>query len=62
MQAIEARDNETENVDLYVLGRIAECYGFNEIAARHYAQVEPDEHANSTYNLAQRRLKRLSER
>ena len=59
MQAIDARDGEAENVDLYVLGRIAECYGFHEIAAGHYAQVEPDDAANSTYNLAQRRLKRL---
>lgn len=60
MQAIDARGGEAESVDLYVLGRIAECFGFDEIAARHYAQVEPDEDANSAYNLAQRRLKRLS--
>lgn len=59
MQAIEARDGKTENVDLYVLGRIAECYGLSEIAAAYYAQIVPDEAANSTYNLAQRRLKRL---
>lgn len=62
MQAIEARDGETENVDLYVLGRIAECYGLDDIAAAHYAQVEPNEAANSTYHLAQRRLKRLQGR
>lgn len=62
MQAIDARGGQTENVDLYVLGRIAECYGLNEIAARHYAQVEPDQAANSTYNLAQRGLKRLKGR
>jgi hypothetical protein len=59
LQAIDARDGKTENADLYVLGRIAECYGLNEIAAGHYAQVEPVEAANSTYHLAQRRLKRL---
>jgi len=59
MQAIDARDGKTEHVDLYVLGRIAEGYGLKEIAARHYAQVERDEAANSTYNLAQRGLKRL---
>ena len=59
IQAIDARGGETENVDLYVLGRIAEIYGLIDVAAMHYAQVEPDEAGNSTYHLAQRRLKRL---
>jgi hypothetical protein len=47
MQTIEARDGKTEDVDRYVLGRIAECYGLNEIATRHYSQIEPHEDANS---------------
>ncbi len=62
MQAIDTRDAKAVNEDLYVLGRIAECYGLTEIAAGHYAQVEPAAAANSTYHLAQRRLKRLSGR
>jgi transglutaminase-like putative cysteine protease len=60
MQAIEARDGKPVNEDLYVLGRIAECYGLNQIAAAHYAQVQSAEGATSTYQLAQRRLKRLA--
>lgn len=59
LQAIEARDGKPAHVDYYVLGRIAECYGFQEVAAEHYAQVIADGTANSTYNLAQRRLKRM---
>lgn len=59
MQAIDARDGKTENVDFYVLGRIAECYGLHDIAAGHYAQVDTDDAVNSTYALARRRLKQL---
>ncbi|HVW36344.1 MAG TPA: hypothetical protein VHB99_03525, partial [Pirellulales bacterium] len=59
MQSIDARDGKPRSEDFYVLGRIAESCGLNDAAARHYAQVEPDEAGNSTYNLAQRRLKRL---
>jgi len=59
MQSIDARDGKPRSEDFYVLGRIAESCGLNDTAARHYAQVEPDEAGNSTYNLAQRRLKRL---
>lgn len=62
IQAIDARGGKTESVDLYVLGRIAETYGLIDVAAMHYAQVEPDVAGNSTYNLAQRRLKRLQGR
>ena len=63
LQAIEARpDKETEPVDWYVFGRIAEQYGLTEAAREYYRKVEaPDDDPTpvSTWTFAQRRLKAL---
>jgi hypothetical protein len=59
-QALEADSvDEPRPHDYYVLGRIAESWGENVIAGDCYRRVEKEEGANSTFALAQRRLKGL---
>ena len=67
LQAIEARaSKETESVDWYVFGLIAEQYHLPDAAREYYRRVEPpedDELADlSTWSLAQRRLEALDAR
>ncbi len=61
-RAVEIRGERTEEADWYVLGRIAEQYGLDEVAAGLYRKVpaRPALAADDVYVLAQRRLKKLA--
>ena len=58
-RAVEIRGERTDEADWYVLGRIAEQYGLDEVAAGLYRKVpaQKDAAANDVYVLAQKRLK-----
>ena len=60
-RAVEVRGERSEEADWYVLGRIAEQYGLDEVAAGLYRKVpaKQDAAADSVYVLAQRRLKKV---
>ena len=56
---MEIRGERIDEADWYVLGRIAEHYGLNEVAAGLYRKVPARQAANDVYLLAQRRLKKV---
>ena len=60
-RAVELRGERIDGADWYVLGRIAERYGLNEVAAGLYRKVPAGHTAasDSVYALAQRRLKKV---
>jgi transglutaminase-like putative cysteine protease len=60
-RAVEIRGEHAEEADWYVLGRIAEQYGLNEVAAGLYRKVPAKRvvGADDVYVLAQRRLKKV---
>jgi tetratricopeptide (TPR) repeat protein/transglutaminase-like putative cysteine protease len=60
-RAVEIRGDRTEESDWYVLGRIAERYGLNEVAAGLYRKVPARQAAavDGVYVLAQQRLKKM---
>ena len=60
-RAVEIRGERTEEADWYVLGRIAEQYGLDEVAAGLYRKVPAKQAAaaDDVYVLAQRRLKKV---
>jgi phage protein D len=60
-RAGEIRGDRTEESDWYVLGRIAERYGLNEVAAGLYRKVPARQAAavDGVYVLAQQRLKKM---
>lgn len=57
-------EDEPDDNDWYVFGRIAECYGLQQEAAGMYHRVQPPRNtltvADSSYALAQRRLKSMA--
>jgi tetratricopeptide (TPR) repeat protein len=59
-RAVEIRGERTAEEDWYVLGRIAEQYGLDEVAAALYRKVpaRPATTSDDVYALAQRRLKK----
>ena len=61
LQSIEKGDNEElQDADWYVVGRIAENYGITDAAAEAYRKIEkPERVAGSSWELAQGRLKTL---
>ncbi|MCP4655517.1 MAG: DUF3857 domain-containing protein [bacterium] len=64
VQSLELNDDPVpDSDDWYVFGRIAEEYGFAELAREYYRKVkkpeEPDEEVYSAFELAQKRLKGL---
>ena len=60
-RAVAIRGDRTEAADWYVLGRIAEHYGLEEVAAGLYREVPAKQSAavDDVYVLAQRRLKKM---
>ena len=60
-RAVEIRGARIETADWYVLGRIAEQYGLDEVAAGLYRKVPAKlaDPADDVYLLAQRRLKKM---
>ncbi len=60
-RAVEVRGERIEAADWYVLGRIAEQYGLNEVAAGLYRKVPARQAlaADDVYLLAQRRLRKV---
>jgi len=58
-RAVEMRGERLEEVDWYVLGRIAEDYGLDEIAAALYRKVPASAEAKDVYMLAQARFKKV---
>ncbi len=60
-RAVEIRGERIEEADWYVLGRIAEHYGLDEVAAGLYRKVPAKQapSADDVYVLAQRRLKKV---
>jgi tetratricopeptide (TPR) repeat protein len=59
---LELREHGTpDEVDYYVIGRIAESYALKSAAQKAYAKVKKSEkdHPTSTYRLVQQRLKKL---
>ena len=60
-RAVEIRGERTDEADWYVLGRIAEQYGLDEVAAGLYRKVPAKQAAaaDDVYVLAQRRLKKM---
>jgi tetratricopeptide (TPR) repeat protein len=60
-RTVEIRGERPETADWYVLGRIAEQYGLDEVAAALYRKVPAKQPATAddVYVLAQRRLKKL---
>jgi len=69
-QAVQLRGERMDGGDWYVLGRIAEQYGLNDVAAGLYRKVPPTRHAGTpalaandgVYALAQRRLAKVEKR
>ena len=60
-RSVELRGDEAKEVDGYVLGRLAEQYGLDDIAAGLYRKISSPKRssADDAYHLAQRRLKKL---
>jgi hypothetical protein len=63
-RAVELRGEQIEDGDWYVLGRIAEQYGLDELAAGLYRKVPltPPAGGEDAYAVAQRRLKKVEKR
>ncbi len=66
LQVLDLREGEDLGPtadDAFLLGRIAEEYGYVEVARRRYLEIQPpeDERAFSACELAQRRLARLGQ-
>jgi tetratricopeptide (TPR) repeat protein len=62
--AVQLRGERMDDGDWYVLGRIAEQYGLNDLAAGLYRKVPPKPIAggDDAYAVAQRRLKKVQKR
>jgi hypothetical protein len=60
-RAVEMRGERVDGADWYVLGRIAEQYGLDEVAAGLYRKVSAKKDAapGDVFVLAQRRLKKV---
>ncbi len=63
-QAVQLRGGRLDDGDWYVLGRIAEQYGLNDLAAGLYRKVplKPIAGRDDAYAVAQRRLKKVEKR
>ena len=59
---IDLRANRIEDLDYWILGRIAEQCDLPTRARYYYAKVEPDQEPGSTYQLAQHRIAILDQR
>jgi tetratricopeptide (TPR) repeat protein len=62
--AVQLRGGRLDDGDWYVLGRIAEQYGLNDLAAGLYRKVprKPIAASDDAYAVAQRRLKKVEKR
>jgi hypothetical protein len=62
--AVELRGERMDDGDWYVLGRIAEQYGLDDVAAGLYHRVplKPPVANNDAFVLAQRRVKKMEKR
>jgi hypothetical protein len=62
--AVQLRGERLDDGDWYVLGRIAEQYGLNDLAAGLYRKVplKPIASGDDAYDAAQRRLKKVEKR
>jgi Flp pilus assembly protein TadD/transglutaminase-like putative cysteine protease len=61
LRGLQTRGGTLDHADNYILGRIAECYGLPKTAAEYYGRVQKEPHKGeeSTWHVAQRRLKLL---